>query len=406
MANLSNATELDDILIGGWGHDTMKGRSGDDIIEGGSYADVLEGGQGRDTVLGGSGDDLVKGGSDRDNLSGGSGNDVIDAGHGNDFLRGGTGDDLMLGDQGNDHLWGDEGNDTLRGSYGKDVLIGGAGDDILIGGEGADSYVYFAEAGDDVIYDFEIDKDVIDLRPLTEAIAFADLKIVDAEDGDGVRITHEALDGSIELRGVAVSDLSAANFVLPNGTTPPPHPADPSVMLGDTGDNHIAGGGGSDTVLGGEGKDRLEGRAGDDDLFGEEGNDTIDGGQGDDRLLGGEGNDTLTGGEDDDWLVGGEGDDTLTGGAGADVFAFGVACSFDTITDFTDGEDKIDLSALEGIAGWDDLNAATYGATTVIDLTSYGCGTIRLDNTVADTLDAADFVFYEPLADAAPVDGM
>ena len=114
----------------------------------------------------------------------------------------------------------------------------------------------------------------------------------------------------------------------------------------------------------------------------------------------------LDGGSEDDFLHGGEGDDRLTGGAGADVFAFGAACGFDKLTDFTQGEDRIDLSSLEGMAGFDDLNVATYGATTVIDLTSYGCGTIRLDNTVADDLDAADFVFHEPPADAAAIDGM
>ena len=177
-------------------------------------------------------------------------------------------------------------------------------------------------------------------------------------------------------------------------------------MLGDSGDNDLADGDGSNTVLGGEGKDAIEGQGGNDDLFGEEGDDTVDGGAGSDRLFGGEGDDTLDGGTEDDFLHGGEGDDTLTGGAGADVFAFGAECGFDTITDFTDGEDKIDLSALEGIASFDDLNVATYGATTVIDLTSYGGGTIRLENTIADDLDAADFVFYEPSVDAAQIDGM
>ena len=407
MANRNEATERDDILIGGSGHDTIGGRGGDDIIEGGSYADVLEGDGGSDTVLGGSGDDLVKGGSARDTLSGGSGDDVIDAGDSNDILRGGAGDDLMLGDWGHDHLWGDEGNDTLRGSYGNDILIGGSGDDILIGGEGADIYVYRADAGDDVIYDFEVDKDVIDLRQLTGTIAFADLKIVDTDDGDGVRITHDAHDGSIQLRGVAQSDLSAANFVLPGGAAPFIHRMEPSIRLGDTGDDRIAGTAGRDAVLGGEGDDRIEGLGGDDDVFGEEGDDTMDGGDGRDRLFGGEGDDVLDGGSGNDFLHGGEGDDTLTGGAGADVFAIGAACGLDTVTDFTDGEDRIDLSSLEGIAGFDDLRIARYADTTVIDLTSHGCGTIRLENTAADGLDATDFVFYEPAADtAANIEGM
>ena len=260
--------------------------------------------------------------------------------------------------------------------------------------------------GDDVIYQFEVEKDVIDLRLLPEAIAFADLDIVDKEDGSGVCITHAALDGSIELRGVAGSDLSAANFALPDGTPPVIHDVELPIQLGDSGDNRLAGTGGRDTVLGGEGNDTIEGKEGADDLFGEEGNDTLQGGAGRDRLFGGEGDDTIDGGTENDFLVGGEGDDQLRGGAGADVFAFGTECGYDTVADFADGEDRIDLSALAGIAGVDDLQIATFGNTAVIDLTGHGGGTIRLEDTAAEDLDASDFVFYEPAADAASIDGM
>ncbi len=42
----------------------------------------------------------------------------------------------------------------------------------------------------------------------------------------------------------------------------------------------------------------------------------------------------------------------------------------------------------------------------MIDLTHYGGGFVRLEDTLASDYDAADFVFYEPSADAAPIDGM
>ncbi|QOD68888.1 tandem-95 repeat protein [Vibrio navarrensis] len=73
---------------------------------------------------------------------------------------------------------------------------------------------------------------------------------------------------------------------------------------------------------------------------------------GNDILNGGEGNDILYGQGGNDILIGGLGDDILTGGEGADIFKFvdyGTGLrdgERDIITDFTAGEDKIDLSDL------------------------------------------------------------
>ncbi len=95
--------------------------------------------------------------------------------------------------------------------------------------------------------------------------------------------------------------------------------------------------------------DRLTGGLGNDILFGQGGNDYLDGGVGKDTLYGGKGNDTLIGGDDDDILIGGLGNDILTGGEGEDLFKWvdrDLDGSKDRITDFTIGEDKIDLSDL------------------------------------------------------------
>ena len=211
---------LSDILIAGKGDDEIRGGGGNDIIEGGSNLDHLEGGAGRDVVLGGSGDDVVGGGGGRDTLRGGSGGDVLSGGADQDFVRGDTGADALHGDGGNDRLWGDEGNDSIYGGDGDDLIAGGTGDDLMVGGAGKDRFIYLEDAGNDLIYHFEVENDVIDLRLLPEAIAFSDLTIVDMENGRGVRISHDALGGSIEIRGTAASDLSAANFAMPDGRRP------------------------------------------------------------------------------------------------------------------------------------------------------------------------------------------
>ncbi|MFH0271101.1 tandem-95 repeat protein [Vibrio jasicida] len=71
-----------------------------------------------------------------------------------------------------------------------------------------------------------------------------------------------------------------------------------------------------------------------------------------DSLYGEQGDDILFGHGGNDILVGGEGDDILIGGSGDDIFKLGDEGSgirdgeIDTITDFTKGEDKIDISDL------------------------------------------------------------
>jgi Domain of unknown function (DUF4214)/RTX calcium-binding nonapeptide repeat (4 copies) len=99
------------------------------------------------------------------------------------------------------------------------------------------------------------------------------------------------------------------------------------------------------------------GSAGNDILIGGAGNDILTGGAGNDILTGGDGNDILTGSAGNDTLTGGAGNDTLTGGAGNDIFGYAAltdsnaltltgAITFDTITDFNKGQDKISVVGL------------------------------------------------------------
>jgi Ca2+-binding RTX toxin-like protein len=79
--------------------------------------------------------------------------------------------------------------------------------------------------------------------------------------------------------------------------------------------------------------------------------------------MGNAGINTLTGSAFNDTLDGGAGNDVLIGGAGNDTFIFtavaqsGItATASDVIADFVQGEDKIDISAIDAFAGSANVN--------------------------------------------------
>jgi hypothetical protein len=103
---------------------------------------------------------------------------------------------------------------------------------------------------------------------------------------------------------------------------------------------------------------RLIGGAADDTASGTVLNDTFRGNSGDDDFRADEGNDRLLGGAGNDILSGDEGYDLLTGGSGTDVFRYwdfhqSHRGSVDVITDFTQGEDLIDLQFIDAVNPFD-----------------------------------------------------
>jgi Ca2+-binding RTX toxin-like protein len=113
------------------------------------------------------------------------------------------------------------------------------------------------------------------------------------------------------------------------------------------------------------------------DGFGNGLNNTLTGNNADNSLSGGAGNDSLNGGDGSDTLNGGIGNDTLTGGAGNDVFQLSNL-SKDTITDFVEGEDSIQLTQTV-------FSKLTVGTLNAANFKILGSG----------ATDANDYVLYD-----------
>jgi Ca2+-binding RTX toxin-like protein len=291
--------------------ENLTGSTGDDILRGTNGANLLDGGVGADTLVGRAGNDVY--------IVDNSGDVVVEAtGEGVDEVRvkdlssytlgadvekltnlgasnfTGYGNSLnndLIGGQGIDWLYGQDGNDYLSGGVSGDHLFGGAGNDTLIGGSGT-NWLAGGTGNDTYFLDHVGDM------------------ITENED-EGTDTVYASID---------------------------------SYYLPDYVENLQAGLGGVD--FHGTGND------GDNVVTGLDGDDTLDGGWGNDEIRGDAGDDLLFGGYGDDLLVGGAGADTLVGGDGADVFRLGIGDSgtgaaADLIADFAQGQDRVDLFALD-----------------------------------------------------------
>ena len=259
----------------------------------------------------------------------------------------GSGDDIVIGNEAANLVEGRGGDDELLGNAGNDILEGGAGNDMLEGGAGADR--------------------------LTGGIGEDTASYESSDAGVVVRL-H-----SLAARGGHAEGDSFIGLVTVQDTEVP----DIEHLIGSSHDDILAGDLSNNTLMGRDGDDTLYGGpdGGDDRMYGENGNDSI---------FGGIGNVTAV---SDDTIYGGAGDDVLSGGADDDTFVFAPGNGDDTITDFTDSDDKIDLSAFADIASVDDLSMEQREGNIVIDLSNQGGGSITLQDFVIADLDASDFFF-------------
>ncbi len=375
----------DDTIFGGMGRDFIETNGGDDTV----YADSGDGG-GDDEIDGGEGGEttgdtvIYTGRLEAISVDLGAGGAVADGSGFYDVtvgiagetdkvknienISGGSGDDTIVGDN-------DAFGNILSGGGGDDLLMGGIGNDTLTGGSGTDtlSYAYLTGAGAGI---------TIDLSAAS----------VNAGAGDADTI------------GDLFEHLTATSR--------------DDAIIGNTLDNDIDGGGGTDTVSyagrAGTGgltvnfsvldidgmsvltfgsiaeQDRLirienlTGTGQGDTVTGDAANNIYLGLAGNDTISGAGGDDTISGGADDDTLNGDAGDDSISGGAGIDAIDGGTNTAIGDTVDYSAESGVLDVNLTTGIVAQDGAGSAD--TVTNIENVRGGSGTNTIRGSAADNV--------------------
>jgi serralysin len=295
-----------------------------------------------------------------ENARGGSGSDTIRGNQAENVLYGNNGNDRLFGLDGKDKLFGGAGNDTLDGGNDNDVLVGGAGADTLIGGAGSDTASY---AGATV--------------GVTASLAKPSINTNDAQ-GD----TYSSIEN---LTGSSFNDR-----LIGNGSA--------NILNGGAGNDTLDGGAGADKLFGGDGSDTASyasATTGVTASLTTPSNNTNDA-RGDtyssiENLVGSRFADRLFGDSGVNRINGAQGNDTLTGGAGADDFVFAAGYGRDTITDFQNNVDDIDLRTY-GFSSLSTVLSKSFQVGADVEIRLSTTDVIILKNFTKANLDAADFL--------------
>ncbi len=393
-------SNYDDVLTGDSSANRLFGGEGNDVLDGGEGIDQIDGGEGVDTVSYSTSKDGMSISLLRNTVSPNSINtDMNEVIHNIENVIGSDYADSIWGDNGNNELYGGAGNDLLSGYGGTNKLFGGAGDDELWASSGVDQLVG-GEGMDTVAYWTSDEAVNVNLETGTGRGGYAESDII-----------------------IGVENIYGSNYddILSGDNRN-------NRVYGREGNDELRGNGGNDVLEGGAGADRLEGGAGMDmasynlsgtgvtvnlsDGFTKGGDaegdsfvniEGLEGSFYDDVLEGDGGANRLSGSYGSDILTGGEGNDVFVFDDFTDESIFGIDDVTDTILDFTDGEDLIDLSGT-GLAGFDDLVVTDDENGVKITLSSdvwnpvllvgFSDGdTILLVDFDIANLDASDFIF-------------
>ncbi|NNK16671.1 MAG: hypothetical protein HKP51_07180 [Sulfitobacter sp.] len=271
----------------------------------------------------------------------------------------------LQGSVGDDVLAGASGADQLNGGFGNDIILDGNGADFLRGEGGRDTFVLVEDGARDVIRDFQLGFDRIDLTDFSQLSGLGSMTISQRIWGAEIRIGSEILDVRTENGTILrAQDFNTSNLITgnriqtdpalyPDGTgdpRPDPNPGSidnpsginpndltpawqnepgftlnrgPGDYVGTDGADVIRSGGQNDRLFGGLGNDTIQSGAGIDRVNGEGGNDRIDGNGDSDLLMGAAGFDTINGGDGNDTISGDTFADSLNGGNGHDILLGG-----------------------------------------------------------------------------------
>lgn len=216
-------------------------------------------------------------------VRGGDGNDTISSGSAHDEIFGDNGVDTIYGGAGNDDLHGGNDDDKLYGESGYDTLSGEGGNDSAWGGDHADRFVndnntrdsFWGESGDDIMDSANHVRGGPGNDTVYMTTGFGDLY------GEG---DVDTLDYTFWNRGSIVLSLDG------NANDGNPFPSCPILIncSNDRPNQHnvhgdfetIIGTPNDDTITGNSNRQIIRGGNGSDRLFGLGGNDVVDAGSG------------------------------------------------------------------------------------------------------------------------------
>lgn len=204
------ALEANDTIYTYGGNDHVEGGKGNDTIYLGDPSSVASDNnipENARAFVDGSDNEVFELSSDtlKGKFAGPAWADAAHGSYGNDKIYGEAGTDLISGGADNDFLDGGDGQDFIRGGSGNDIIIGGAGDDFMRGGSGSDTFVWNESDIDDdalvtdVIVDFEVDKDILDISDLLDGDDGLYIEIFENENGNAtIRIDVDYEDSDEE----------------------------------------------------------------------------------------------------------------------------------------------------------------------------------------------------------------